>query len=543
MIRAMRPSAPLIKTSRPVRIETYFLAGAIVMGAALRLAFAGKMAIEHFDEGVYASNFWFGADEGFQYPARYLYAPPLLPAIIEWTMIVASMCGIRPVGFIPMIPTLIAGLATIPSIWWVGRRWFGPSAGIVAAWLVAASDFHASYSRTALTDVPVSLFILWGVYFTWQAIQSGAMRSIILAGVFTALAWWTKYNGWLSLAIGASAAVAWQLTLPSSERQMLKVAIRFLMVAGLAFLLWSPVLIDLQKHGGYSAVASNHGQYVEGFANWPGNAIRQLSGLATYQDLVLPYLPGRPRPQAIFWINAAAPVVILVGILLAGLLTLFRRGPQKPPAECWPLLAWVCGLSVAVPFYHPYPRLVMPWIMAVWLGVGFVVQTAINRGWMTLKPGNSTSEWRPQWLEIAALLWLVGGTCLGERLVWEDHSVLAEGVKLFSGQIKEAAVRSGVPDDEAISYVYGAPAVVFHLRANRLPLSFAVQSREAPNSPAGRPAFRVELRPPNTPGGSSEDSDVVSVFRFSPSTLVELDQMQDSVPRPIWTLRLDRLRN
>ncbi|TXI04992.1 MAG: phospholipid carrier-dependent glycosyltransferase [Rhizobium sp.] len=543
MIRPMRPTAPLIKTSRPVRIETYWLAGAIVMGAALRLAFAGKMAIEHFDEGVYASNFWFGADEGFQYPARHLYAPPLLPAVIEWTMIVASMCGIRPVGLVPMIPSLVAGLATIPSMWWVGRRWFGPSAGIVAAWLVAASDYHASYSRTALTDVPVCLLILWGVYFTWQAIQTGAVRSIILAGVFTALTWWTKYNGWLPLAIGASAAVAWQLTTPSSERQVLKVANRFLMVAALAFLLWSPVLIELQKHGGYSAVASNHAQYVEGLAKWPGNAVRQLSNLAIYQDLVLPYLPGRPRPPAIFYINAVAPAVLLAGILLVSLLTLFRSGTQKRSVDCWPLLAWVCGLTVAVPFYHPYPRLAMPWIMAIWLGTGFVVQTAINRGWLRLKARDLKLEWKPQWLEIAALLWLVGGTCLGERLVWEDHSVLAEGVKLFSGQIKEAAIRSGAPDDEAISYVYGAPAVIFHLRANRLPLSFPVQSREVLSSRAARPTFRVDLRSPGSLSVSSDDADVVSVFRFSPSMLVELDQMQDSVPRPIWTLRLERLRN
>ena len=104
MIVIMPPSLPQTEQPRPARAELLCLAGAILLGAILRLAYPGRMAIEHFDEGVYASNFWFGAEEGYEYPARHLYAPPLLPAAIEWTMILASLCGIRPTGLIPMIP-------------------------------------------------------------------------------------------------------------------------------------------------------------------------------------------------------------------------------------------------------------------------------------------------------------------------------------------------------------------------------------------------------------------------------------------------------
>ena len=122
MIEFMPPQTIVAEPNPIPRAEYLWLAGALLLGLVLRLGFPGRMAIEHFDEGVYASNFWFDASDGSQYPARHLYAPPLLPAAIEWTMIVASLCGFRPTGFVPMIPCLIAGIATIPALWWINPR-------------------------------------------------------------------------------------------------------------------------------------------------------------------------------------------------------------------------------------------------------------------------------------------------------------------------------------------------------------------------------------------------------------------------------------
>ncbi|HEY4263262.1 MAG TPA: glycosyltransferase family 39 protein, partial [Schlesneria sp.] len=478
----MPPSPSPKKQASPSRAEFLWLAAALVLGASLRFGYHDRMAIEHFDEGVYASNFWFGPEEGYEYPARHLYAPPLLPAMIEWTMIIASLCGVRPTGFVPMIPSLLAGLATIPSIWWVGRRWFGPSAGIVSAWFVAASDFHSSYSRAALTDVPVCLFILWGAYFVWQALQSGSRRDIILAALFTALAWWTKYNGWLPLAVGISGAAAWQFTQPRADRRLIEVGKRWLLVSGLSFLLWSPVLIGLQKHGGYGVVAANHGQYIEGLSNWPTNAARQLANIAAYEDVLGPYLQGHSRHPVIVLLNWLAPLLVLTGSIGACFVLLMRQDSRMTRTGCWPLLAWISGLTLATPCYHPYPRLVMPWMVALWLGVGLIAQLIVDRGWLKLKPPNVLSDWRPQWFEIVLTLGLVLGVSMGERLAWENHGVLLDGLKLFRAQIKEAASQAGIPDDEAIVYVYAAPAVVFHLRSNGLPLAIPVPNFDFANS-------------------------------------------------------------
>src|SRR5690606_32549332 len=66
-------------------------------------------------------------------------------------------------------------------------------------------------SRTALTDGLLCLWLLWAVYWAWRAMTQGTPASILLAGLFACLAWWTKYNGWLALAISGSGTIAWLL--------------------------------------------------------------------------------------------------------------------------------------------------------------------------------------------------------------------------------------------------------------------------------------------------------------------------------------------
>ena len=547
-ITAASPGMPEPRTVS--RTEWRWLFGAVLFGAILRLSFPGRMAVEHFDEGVYASNFWFEIEQGGEYPARHLYAPPLLPLAIEWTMIVASLCGIKPTGFIPMIPSLLAGLATIPSLWWVGRRWFGPSAGIVAAWLVAASDFHASYSRAALTDVPVCLFMLWAVYFLWLALQTGTRRDILLAGLFTGLAWWTKYNGWLPLAIGLSGGTAWQLSLPRADRRLRQFGTRWLLVAVTAFAIWSPVLWGLQKHGGYAAIAANHRQYVESLEWWPGNAATLLQFAGRYDNwlgtsiemiearriqadnraMAAEALENREDfepitivtlPEPVWdttWFGGAPPtlwqksertVVVLSWLatplalflvtLAAGLWNILRDSRSPRGLAIWLLGAWVIGLSLATPCYHTYPRLAFPWLIAVWLGVGLAVESGRKRAITSVEAaGRSDHRWQAGriftviagWLMMCSLCRALAGT----SHAWQDRSRLQADATKIASSLREAARAVGHPDNEVIVYVYADPALVFSFKSNGLPLVSPVQSPEAAIHSHPRPTFLAVRR-------------------------------------------------
>lgn len=472
-----------------------WLAGAMVIGGVLRFWFLNRIAIEHFDEGVYASNFWFGEAEGYEYPARFLYAPPLLPIAIEWTMILASLVGVQPTGWIPVLPCLLAGLAMIPSIWWISRRWFGPVAGTVSAWLVATSDFHASYSRAALTDVPVCLLILWGIYFTWASVQTPSKRNVLLAGLFTGLAWSTKYNGWFPIAVGLSGGIAAALFSKAADNPGLAgMAKRWFMVACASSLVWSPVLLGLQQHGGYQVVAANHRQYVGSIGDWGSTAIRQLRNIGVYDNLI-PMATDPLISIAATWqqiLGGITPLLLLAASFAGlGFWIWRRRASWEQASAGWFALAWVCGLTVATPFYHPYPRLVLPWLTAVWIGVAVATQLLAERTAGTTPQGTKT----PDWCRAAFAVWLTLVTIThgwtGTLHCWQDRTELVKSVGLLATAIKTQTRNAGYPEDEAIVYVYGNPPIVFGLKSNGLSLVGPIQNLDFLKTPRVRPTFLI----------------------------------------------------
>ena len=246
-------------------------------GFAARFALLGELAVEHFDEGVYSSNLWF-PDEGYQYPDRFLYAPPLVPSLIEWSMIIFG-----PARWVPFLPSLILGSLTVPLAWWSVRRWANGSSGVAAAVLVSLSDFHIAMSRSALTDAPMVFFLLLAVWLAVEALSDRNLRLAAVAGFSTGLAWATKYNGWLPLAIAISGAGAAWIFWPrgkedsTSEENSLPASsvVVCLAVIGLtAAVTWFPVWWDLQPIGGYARVADNHRNYVTGLTGWWSAVVR-----------------------------------------------------------------------------------------------------------------------------------------------------------------------------------------------------------------------------------------------------------------------------
>src|SRR5207249_5587669 len=116
--------------------ELGLLVAILLIGVVFRLLAFSRSAVEHFDEGVYASNIYFGAPD-FAYPQQRFFGPPLLPALIEAGMI----AGLSP-NVAALLPSFLAGCTTIVALWWLGRSWFGPEVGLSAATLLALSDFH-----------------------------------------------------------------------------------------------------------------------------------------------------------------------------------------------------------------------------------------------------------------------------------------------------------------------------------------------------------------------------------------------------------------
>jgi hypothetical protein len=332
----VKPALPHIDRDRtggdhPTGREYAFIALIFLAGIALRCLYPSRMAVEHFDEGVYASNFWFDREMDYRYPDQHLYAPPLLPALIEWIFILSG-----PSNLGAMLPGLVAGCLTVPLVWWVGRSWLGPAGGLSAAALCAFCDPHIVFSRTALTDVPLCFWILLAVHFLWRALVFGGLWSTLAAGLFTALAWWTKYSGWLPLAIGGAGTIPWCIfrnvhaapkadfgrrsstqgnSLPkpgstsrdpgSPERApdpgLFQSLARWGIIATIAFAAWSPWLAELQSKGGYAAIRANHSRYLVGVDGWLESLATQCRNLTALEGTAGQHAPLAALLVAIVW--------------------------------------------------------------------------------------------------------------------------------------------------------------------------------------------------------------------------------------------------
>ncbi|TXT35960.1 MAG: glycosyl transferase family protein [Planctomycetota bacterium] len=332
----------LVSDQRDQRVSRYELWAVVaitLLGTAVRFAFPSAMAIEHFDEGVYASNLLF-PDQGNEYPDRHLYAPSLVPALIEWSIIIFGDKGIA-----PMLPSLLFGTLTIPLIWLVGRQWFGPLAGIAAATLLSLSDFHIAFSRSTLTDVPLCFWLLFAVYLFERSFRDLSWPTAIAAGFSTGLAWWTKYNGWLPLAISLSGLMAWSLFARRDERHFLRRLSLWAIAAVTALLVWSPYLLTLPH--GYAEVARNHSQYLVGFNGWDSGAARLREALEEFNSplncgaLVFVVAMGMWRFHSTggtkTWTDSLSPViqVVVVCCWMVGFASVEAIHPILEQSKVW----------------------------------------------------------------------------------------------------------------------------------------------------------------------------------------------------------------
>lgn len=499
------------------RYELWSIVAITLLAAAVRFAFPSAMAIEHFDEGVYASNLLF-PDQGNEYPDRHLYAPSLVPALIEWSIILFGDKGIA-----TMLPSLLFGTLTIPLMWWVGRQWFGPLSGLAAATLLSLSDFHIAFSRSALTDVPLCFWLLLAVYLFERSFRDLSWPSAIAAGLTTGLAWWTKYNGWLPLTISLSGLLAWSLFARRDERHFFCRLGLWAIGAATAVVAWSPYWWSLPN--GYAEVARNHRQYVGGFESWWARAFRQLEsldhwngptawlalGLMILSAVALKLLPPRNQTRlgiefgdilSIFVLAASLSVfaavrganellaVQTVFAVVAGVITTclscFRPGLLVPEDDSvfswtdfrfdrqhWLMAAWFIGLSLSTPLYRAYPRLTLPWLVVVCLGSASLLRT-LDQNPHTEQPQRQL-DWRKRATVLGVILGvLIWGICWHlpagslQQRGWSSRTAFESMATDIRDDALSASPPASLGGTRAVLYVYAEPGLFFHLPADGL---------------------------------------------------------------------------
>ena len=233
-----------------------------------------------------------------------------------------------------------------------------------------------------------------------EALATRARLGLFACRRFTGLCWWTKYNGWLPLAIGLAGLVPWKLwgdlgaprdrqspwlSLQRGLRQLPGPLVRWSIMALIAFLIWLPWVMSLADKGGYTAVAANHRGYVVGLAEWTTSFAIQARKLSL--------LGGIPTGCSLL-------VVLAVSI---------ARLRQENRRFTWNMLLWNDVLFFALPVVGLVCVMDGSTVILVALG-GIGVVIGVSRR-LAGQAATRLGETDPAWGTLAASLltaWFIG---------------------------------------------------------------------------------------------------------------------------------------
>jgi hypothetical protein len=209
-------------------------------------------------------------------------------------------------------------------------------------------------------------------------------------------------------------------------------------------------------------------------------------------------------------------------------------------AAAWLAAAWLIGLVVAVPLYHPYPRLLLPLVIAVALAIAGFVALALHGLARRAIPWGAEKQLAP-WI-VAFALALAAFVVVGLRGVsgWRSRTALQGIAGEIISRIKQEPIGASGSGPRTIISVVGQPGLFFHLAAAQrdstidhvtLPAA-SVESAVAGNVPEGIQTYLVidsRLDGAET-RALVKSKEPLASFDYAPSDLVLLDD------RPAWKL-------
>ena len=165
-------------TGRTARLrEGLLLLGILLAAGWLRWTYIRSVSL-HVDEFITLRAARQILERGIPLlPTGNFYSHGLILSYVE--------AGIMAVfGFAPLLarlPALLSGLLTVGLTWWIGRKWFSPVAGLIAAAILAPTPSAIVWGGRARMYAPLQLFALLTVYFFWRSVgREGTRRDSAL---------------------------------------------------------------------------------------------------------------------------------------------------------------------------------------------------------------------------------------------------------------------------------------------------------------------------------------------------------------------------
>jgi 4-amino-4-deoxy-L-arabinose transferase-like glycosyltransferase len=394
------PLSAIHTNLKPVKRRELILLIIIVMsGLVLRAWDLSNVGLNHFDEGVYVFSA-LGLSDSNQplrlYPGQYKFSPLLYPGLVGLGF---DLLG-RPVDTVAFGINVLIGTLTIVLIWLIGRSWFEPTAGIAAAAFLALNEYYIALSRTALTDVAFAFFFFVAIYAINRTFERRLIITAILAGLAIGLAWNTKYHGFFAILISIAALVLYHWANGSkwpSIKHALILESLIILIALACYIPWASYI--QAQPGGYSALI----QYQRGLINDPLVSREWLHNLRIQVEQQL-FLEGPVSRLSVFvalfcaWLVSKARIyfnlkffiqmllLAFSALVLGSFATVFILSILAIPIllkkphqfSTWMLLSLWAIWGFATPFYHPYARLVLPFLVVAFISGGFWISHFFN---------------------------------------------------------------------------------------------------------------------------------------------------------------------
>lgn len=90
-------------------------------------------------------------------------------------------------GFAVMLPQILAGIFSVPLVYHLVRRWFGSSAGLIAAFVLAVTPVAIAVQRNNTMDSTLVFTLLLAAWAFIKATEKGSLRWLLLGGVLVGL--------------------------------------------------------------------------------------------------------------------------------------------------------------------------------------------------------------------------------------------------------------------------------------------------------------------------------------------------------------------
>jgi 4-amino-4-deoxy-L-arabinose transferase-like glycosyltransferase len=314
--------------------STWVLGGLVIVAAGIRFWNLSSLGFSHWDEFYFITNAQIldshGLISGFS-QTGWFTAP-----VVSYTDAVLY----RVLGFhiwIPMAISALYGSAAVIALYFLASRLFGTITGLLAAGILATSEYSVMFSRMALADATFNFWLIVSVAFTWVAFTHRRLRDYAFAGIASGIVINTKYDGafpllfviaWLGLELIVEAVSSKGKLRPILTEYRTRI-VGSAFAIGIAALMFMPFVLKLAHYPGLGAVLAHSAE-----------------GATTLSSFI------RTPPSTIvwyFWTFTSPPVVLMACVGIAVGLLRFTRGDRF-------MLVYTAGWFAALTLFLPIPR-------------------------------------------------------------------------------------------------------------------------------------------------------------------------------------------